>query len=158
MNIKNLSWLLVALAATAVFIGLNTNSLDASPAKEGWLLDFEEAKAKAKEEGKIILLEFHGSDWCPPCIRLNKEVLSKPEFKEFADKNLVLVDLDFPRQTELSEEQSAHNHALAQRFGVQYFPTVVLVTPDGDVLDHNVGFPQGGLEGFIQFIQAQIEG
>lgn len=158
MNMKKFSWLLVAVAAAAVFIGMNLNSLEASQAKEGWLLDFEEAQAKAKADRKIILLEFHGSDWCPPCIRLNNEVLSKPEFKEFAEKNLVLVDLDFPRQTELSEEQSAHNHALAQRFGVQYFPTVVLVTPEGDVLDHNVGFPQGGLEGFIEFIQAQIDG
>lgn len=158
MKLKNISWLLVAVAAVAVFIGINSNSLEASQPKEGWLLNFDEAKTKAKEKGRIILLEFHGSDWCPPCIRLNNEVLSKPEFKEFAEKHLVLVDLDFPRRTDLSEEQSAHNHALAQRFGVQYFPTVVLVTPDGDVLDHNVGFPQGGLDGFIAFIRAHIDG
>jgi thioredoxin-related protein len=121
-----------------------------------WHLDFEEASALAKAEGKFMLLEFHGSDWCPPCIKLKKEVLTQPAFKQYASENLVLVDLDFPRRTELSDEQKAHNQELAMRFGVQYFPTVILMSPDGEVLDQSVGFPSGGLNGFLEFIRKQV--
>lgn len=122
-----------------------------------WHLNFAEASALAKQEGKLMLLEFHGSDWCPPCIKLQKEVLTQPAFKQYASENLILVDLDFPRRTELSEEQQAHNQELAMRFGVQYFPTVILMTADGEVLDQSVGFPNGGLNGFLEFIRKQVE-
>ena len=107
--------------------------------------------------GKHVLVEFHGSDWCPPCIKLNKEVLTKDAFKSFADSSLVLVDADFPRKTKLPEEQSQHNDALAKKFGVQYFPTIVIIDGDGKVLDQMVGFPEGGLDGFVSFISSKIE-
>lgn len=159
MNMSKFSLLSLVVAALAATYFLTQNASYAeSEAKEGWLLNYEAAQQQAEEQDRVILMEFHGSDWCPPCIQLNNEVLSKPEFKEFADKNLVLLNLDFPRQTEQSEEQKAHNQNLAQRFGVQYFPTVILVTPDGEVLDETVGFPQGGLEGFIEFIRPHIDG
>lgn len=129
----------------------------ASAAGKDWLTNFDEASKIAKESGKYVLVEFHGSDWCPPCIKLNNEVLSKDDFKAFANDKLVLVNADFPRKSALPADQRAHNEQLAQRFGVQYFPTVVVVTPDGKVLDKAVGFPKGGTEGFISFIQNAIK-
>ena len=141
----------------SVIAGLILATVSAHAGKDGWLTNYDDALAKAKAEGKHVLVEFHGSDWCPPCIKLNKEVLTKDAFKSFADSSLVLVDADFPRKTKLSEEQSQHNDALAKKFGVQYFPTIVIIDGDGKVLDQMVGFPEGGLDGFVSFISSKIE-
>jgi thioredoxin-related protein len=143
-----------SLVATLGALLLGT--LGAHAAGEGWLTNYDAAIAKAKEEGKFLLVEFHGSDWCPPCIKLNKEVLSTDAFKALAEKKLVLVDADFPRKTQLSPEQKAHNEALAGKFGVQYFPTVLIIDAEGKVLDKLVGFPEGGLEGFLKFINDKV--
>ena len=68
-----------------------------SQAADGWLVDFEKAKVQAAKEGKSILMEFTGSDWCPPCIQLEKNVLSQEAFKTGAPKNIILLKLDSPR-------------------------------------------------------------
>jgi protein disulfide-isomerase len=120
-----------------------------------WLTNYDEALAKAKAEGKVLLVEFHGSDWCPPCIKLNAEVLSKEAFKTFAQDELVLLNVDFPRRTPLSDEQRSHNEALAEKFGLQGVPMVLLIDGEGTVLDKMVGFPQGGLDGFMAFVKAK---
>src|SRR5213594_730237 len=83
-----------------------------------WLTDLPKAQAKAKEEKKLVLMDFTGSDWCGFCIKLNKEVFSKPEFQEYAKKNLVLVEVDFPTKKELSAELKKANAALKQKYGV----------------------------------------
>ena len=70
-------------------------------AGEGWTNDFEAAKTKAKKEGKHLLLDFTGSDWCGFCIRLHGEVFSKEVFRKEVPKHFVLVELDFPRQKQL---------------------------------------------------------
>jgi thioredoxin-related protein len=141
-TLKNLS-LVIALFGLA---------LSVHAGKDGWMSNYDQALSKAKAEGKFVLVEFHGSDWCPPCIKLNKEVLTKEAFKELAEEQLVLVDADFPRKTKLPAEQTAHNEALAGKFGIQYFPTVLIIDGNGKVLDKSVGFPEGGLEGFLKFI------
>lgn len=133
--------------------GLVMAAFGAMAADETWLTDFDAAMAQAKAENKVILVEFHGSDWCPPCIKLNNEILSKDAFKSFAESSLILVNADFPRKTKLPEAQQEHNNALARKFGVQVFPTVVLVDKNGNVLDKIVGFPRGGVEGFIASIK-----
>ena len=125
----------------------------AAQAGDGWLTDFDKALATAKEQDKHILLEFQGSDWCPPCIQLSEKVLSTDAFKEYAASELVLVMADFPRRKELSDEQKAHNQKLAEKYGIQYFPTVLVLDQDGQVLDKMVGFPKGGLEGFLSFLK-----
>lgn len=116
---------------------------------DSWYTDYEEARAIAAEEGKVIFIKFHGSDWCPPCIALSEQVLSKEAFLELADKKLVLVDADFPRKTRLSPQQEQHNRELGRRFGLRVFPTIVLVQPDGSVLKKMSGYPEGGLDGFL---------
>lgn len=142
-------------ALISAVAGILLGSLSAHASKDGWLTNFDEAMAKAKAEDKHVLVEFHGSDWCPPCIKLNNEVLTTAAFKEFADESLVLVDADFPRKSKLPEAQQAHNQALSAKFGVQYFPTVLILDSDGKVLDKLVGFPKGGVDGFLKFIRAQ---
>ncbi len=72
-------------------------SLPTAQADEGWVVDFEKAKAQAAKEGKSILMEFTGSDWCPPCKALHKNVLIKDVFKTEMPKSFVLLKLDSPR-------------------------------------------------------------
>ena len=79
-----------------------------------WLTDFKAAEKKAAAENKQLVLNFTGSDWCGWCIRLDKEVFSQPEFVEYANKNLVLVKVDFPRKTTLAAPEKKQNEALAE--------------------------------------------
>ena len=140
------------LFALTLITGLLFAATTAHAGKDGWLTNFDEALALAKAEGKHILVEFQGSDWCPPCIKLNNEVLTQDAFKALAESSLVLVDADFPRRSKLPEAQQVHNDELARKFGVQYFPTVLILDGEGNVLDKLVGFPRGGLDGFLKFI------
>lgn len=145
------------LSIVTVFAGFLLGAATAQ-AGEGWMTDYDTALSKAKSEGKYVLVEFHGSDWCPPCIKLQKEVLSTDAFKALAGQALVLVDADFPRKKQLEAKQKAHNEALAQKFGIEAFPTVLILNGEGEVLDKMVGYPRGGLDGFLKFITAQTSG
>src|SRR4051794_6951886 len=75
--------------------------------KSGWLTNFKQAQEEAKSSKKLILLNFTGSDWCGWCIKLDREVFSKPAFKEYASKNLVLMEADFPRGKQLSATEKS---------------------------------------------------
>ena len=94
---------------------------------------------------KPLMLFFTGSDWCGWCIKLQKAVFSKPDFVKWATKNVVLVELDFPRRTKISEELTAQNRNLQQMFGVRGYPTVWFVTPE--VTDGKVNFKKLGSQG-----------
>ena len=72
-------------------------TLSSAWAEPSWETDYKKAQDQAKAGNKLVLLDFTGSDWCGWCIKLDREVFSKPEFKDYATKNLVLVELDFPR-------------------------------------------------------------
>ena len=137
------------ISALFAAVLLGTVSTQAS---EGWLTRYEEALAAAKQQDRLILVNFTGSDWCPPCIKFKNEVLSAEAFQQHAQAGLVLLELDFPRRTQLPEEQRAHNQELAKRFDVEAFPTVLLLDSEGKVLDRMVGFPRGGLDGFLKFV------
>ena len=117
-------------------------------AKPGWLTDFKKAQGEAKAGNKLLLVDFTGSDWCGWCIRLDREVFSKPEFKEYASKNLVLLEIDFPRAIELPAELKAQNQELAEAFGIQGFPTVVVMDGDGKPVGV-LGYTAGGPAAFI---------
>lgn len=95
--------------------------------------DFEQAQLRSNSESKPLLLIFSGSDWCKPCILLKNEVLSSEEFKEFANDNLVLVNLDFPmrKKNQLSSELTSQNEVLADRYNPSgAFPLVLLLNDD----------------------------
>lgn len=121
-------------------------------ASEGWLTDFATAQKEATARQVPILVDFSGSDWCGWCIRLDQEVFSKPAFKEYADKNLVLLLLDFPRKSKLSPGMQAQNQELSQKYGVRGFPTVLLLNADGRVLGRT-GYQRGGAEAYVKHIQ-----
>jgi thioredoxin-related protein len=107
-------------------------SLSASGAE--WLTDYPTALARARQTGKMVLLDFTGSDWCGYCIQLKKNALSTAEFNSFADQKLVLLEVDFPRRKQLAPEQLKANEALARRFGIEGYPTLFLVNSEGKVL------------------------
>ena len=99
--------------------------------------DFDKAIQKAKQEHKLILLRFSGSDWCVPCIRMNKEVFENNIFKTYADSNLVLVIADFPRlkKNRLPDGQQKMNDKLAEKYNSPgNFPFTVLADENGNVL------------------------
>ena len=122
----------------------------AAPTAE-WKLDFAAAKAEAVTEHKMILLNFSGSDWCGPCIKLKKEVFESPEFGAYAAQNLVLLRADFPRQkkNQLPKEQVALNEALAEHYNQKgAFPLTVLLDEKGKVMREWEGF-QPSVSSFI---------
>jgi protein disulfide-isomerase len=125
-----------------------------SEAAEGWKSDYTAALAEAAKDNKMVLLDFTGSDWCGWCIKLQKDTFSKPEFKKFAEQSLVLVELDFPREKPQSDELKKQNEELAEKFGIQGFPTLVLLDPQGKEAARNVGYLQGGPEAFIQWVES----
>ena len=94
-----------------------------------WHTDVNKAINKSVQTGKPLLFFFTGSDWCGWCIKLQKAVFTKPEFGAWANKNVILVELDFPRRTPISDELKKQNRELANMFGVRGYPTVWFVTP-----------------------------
>jgi len=99
--------------------------------KSGWDDNYEKTLAKAKTEGRSVLLDFTGSDWCGWCMKLDNEVFTKPAFKRFAKEHLLLVELDYPQGKRLSKKTQEQNAELKTKYGVSGFPTIVLLSPDG---------------------------
>ena len=117
-------------------------------AAAGWDDDYEKAVAKAKEEKKMVLLDFTGSDWCGWCIKLDKEVFSKKEFKDYAKENLVLVEVDFPQGKRLSKKVKEQNEKLKAEHGVQGFPTIIVLNSEGQKIGR-LGYMPGGPSAFL---------
>lgn len=90
----------------------------------GWLVNVDEAYALSKKTGKPIMANFTGSDWCGWCKRLTANVFSQDAFKQWAEKNVILLELDFPRRKVLPQEIQAQNAGLQQAFQVSGYPTV----------------------------------
>ncbi len=120
-----------------------------------WTDNYKKAVERAKAENKVLFLDFTGSDWCGWCIRLDKEVFSKKEFAEYAKKNLVLVKLDFPRSFNLSNRIVKQNDALAQKYQIRGYPTVILLAPDESVIAQT-GYQQGGVQAYIEHLDTLL--
>lgn len=100
-----------------------------------WLTDFDKAKATAVQQHHCILLNFSGSDWCVPCIRLKKNIFETNEFTTYADSALVLLNADFPRTAKISKQQATHNEMLAERYNPGgKFPYTLLLDSEGNIL------------------------
>lgn len=121
---------------------------------EGWSPNLDLAFAKAKAEKKCLLVEFTGSDWCPPCIAMRKNVFSNKDFVTTASKKFVLVELDFPKADKLLAEK---NQPLAEKYKIEGFPTVVLFTPSGKEFTRFFAseFPKS--EDFLKHLHAALE-
>jgi thiol-disulfide isomerase/thioredoxin len=104
-----------------------------------WLTDLPKAQTVAKSENKLILMDFNGSDWCPPCKEL-RAVLSTKTFANYAKTNLVLVDIDFPHNKEQSEALKKANEALQEKYNIEGFPTVIVLNGEGKEVSRTVGF------------------
>jgi protein disulfide-isomerase len=135
---------LCRLAASGVALALVSSTLFAAA---GWGDNYEKALAQAKAEKKLVLLDFTGSDWCGWCIKLDKEVFSKKEFKDYAKDNLVLVEVDFPQSKQQSKELKAQNEKLQAKYGIQGYPTIVVLNPDGKKVGE-LGYQPGGPSAF----------
>ncbi len=112
-----------------------------------WHTDMMKAVDLSIKEKKPLMLFFTGSDWCGWCKKLQAEVFLKDEFAAWAKKNVILVELDFPRRTALSPEIQKQNSELQQMFEVRGYPTVWMVTPTKQ--EANVNFGKLGTTGYV---------
>lgn len=120
-------------ASFLIFFMLFTSAIFA----QDWTTNFEEAKALAAKKNQNIVLVFQGSDWCGPCIKLDREIWSTDTFKEFSKSHFVMLKADFPRRkaNQLDSEQIRKNTLLAEKYNpAGYFPFVVVLNSDGKVL------------------------
>jgi thioredoxin-related protein len=121
-----------------------------------WLTNFDEARTEATQSHKNILINFSGSDWCIPCIRMHKEIFESDAFAKFSPDNLVLVNADFPRlkKNQLSNGQVKQNESLADQYNPKgRFPFTVLVDDNGKVLKQWDGMPNESAEKFVSEIE-----
>ncbi len=134
-----------------------TKSITGDAVQGKWLTSLDVAKAEAEKRNVPILVDFSGSDWCGWCLKLDKEVFSKPEFEEYADKSLVLLLIDFPRRKFQSEEMKQQNEELARSFGVEGFPSVLLIDAKGKELART-GYEPGGAADYVKHLKGLIGG
>jgi len=122
--------------------------LSSAHAAVSWVNDFEAAKKKAAIEKKDMLLFFSGSDWCHWCQKLDKEVFSQEKFAREAEKDFILVNLDFPRKKELEKSIKEQNQQLQKTYGIRGFPTVILTDATG-IPYAKTGYQQGGVDVYL---------
>jgi thioredoxin-related protein len=130
------------------FLSLAFFTSAAAFAAAGWDDDYEKALAKAKSEKKLVLLDFTGSDWCGWCMKLDKEVFSKKEFKDYAKDNLVLVEVDFPQAKKLPKKTVEQNEKLKTEHSIRGFPTIIVLDSEGKKVGQ-LGYMEGGPAPFI---------
>lgn len=134
--------LILGLVASLAIVTANAADLK-------WHTSLPDAQAKAKAENKLVFLEFTGSDWCPPCKKLHADVLESKEFADYAAEKFVLVELDFPRRKEQSADLKKANKALAKDFGIEGYPTVIILDGSGKELLRKVGYGGGSAGDYI---------
>lgn len=142
LDVKKILLLIMAVLLMAPFARADLN----------WLTNYDAARAQAKSDNKLMLLDFTGSDWCGWCKRLNAEVFSKPQFQDYAAKNLVLVELDFPRAKSQSDEIKKQNAQLASQYQIEGFPTVIVINAEGKKVGE-LGYMEGGPQAFIAALE-----
>ena len=135
-----------------ILVGLIVGIFQRSNATTVWTTDLNSALAIAKTQHKAVMLDFTGSDWCGWCMKLKKEVFDTPAFGAYAKANLILVEVDFPRNKEISEEQLSANQRLSRKYDVEGYPTIIFLDEEGNLIGRN-GYAAGGPFPYI----AQIE-
>ena len=126
----------------------------AASADKGWVTDVDSAVEEAKKKNKAVLIEFTGSDWCPPCIIMDKEVFSQPSFVSKASEDFVLVKIDLPRSNpELSEK----NSKVLNKYKVQGVPTVILMDKEGKEFNRFRASQFPEVSKFLAHLDSQLE-
>ena len=150
MNMKSLLSAALLVCAFPVWVR--------AEAPKGWTDNYAQAVETARAEKKDLLLDFTGSDWCGFCKLLDKEVFSTPQFAAWAKKNVILVQVDFPHQTPLTDEVKKQNSGLAAKYPVNGYPTIVIIKPNGKEIAKEVGYnPGSGSAAFIKGLEAQMK-
>lgn len=108
-----------------------------------WTTNYQAALAQAKAQNKLVLLDFTGSDWCPPCQLLDKEVFSTSSFKDFAGRNFITVTIDFPVNKKLPPALTRQNDQLQQQFKIVGNPTLIVVDANGKERGRILGYDHG---------------
>lgn len=121
---------------------------------DGWGEDLEKGLEQAKKENKAVLVEFTGSDWCPPCMMMRKQVFSKKSFVEKASKDFVLVELDFPKK---DKELAKKNQPLAEKYKIEGYPTVILLNAEGKEFDRFFASQFPKEEDFLKHLKDALE-
>lgn len=125
-----------------------------------WINNLEQAEQKARTEHKLIILNFSGSDWCGPCMRMHKEIFDSENFRQYATDNLIMVNADFPRmkKNKLPEEQQKSNDLLAEKYNVDgNFPFTLLINTNGKVIYTWKGFYNKGADSFTSEVKQLVE-
>jgi len=120
-----------------------------------WTVGWKSASEQAAKANKPILADFTGSDWCGWCIKLKKEVFNTPEFAAWAKDNVILLEVDFPRTSALPKAQQIENQAMADKYKIEGFPTILLLSATGKVLGR-LGYEAGGPSVWIPSAQKLI--
>lgn len=131
------------IIALLLFVG----SFAAEAQELVWETNVTKAMEVSTATKKPMLLFFTGSDWCGWCIRLQKEVLKTPEFAAWAKDNVVLVELDYPRKSNQTEEIKNQNSQLQMTFGIQGFPTIIFA--NASMKEGKVNFTGIGSTGYV---------
>jgi len=118
-------------------------------ADSAWATDYKKAQEEAKASHKLVLVNFTGSDWCGFCFQLDKAILSQAQFKDYASKNLVLMEVDFPHRKAQSFETKKQNQELAQQYQIEGFPTLVVLNGEGKTVWRYDGLYMGGIAAFL---------
>src|SRR5262249_31161143 len=144
-----IDFFLVKNSLFSILLALALLSPVCARGESGWITDYQKAQAEAKANHKFVLLDFTGSDWCGFCIQLDRAILSKPEFKDYASKNLVLVEIDFPRSKPQTVETRKQNAQLAERYQIEAFPTLVVLNGEGKTVWRYEGLYMGDVAAFL---------
>ncbi len=140
----------------AIILGLLFISSIISIQAQNWLTDIEEAKTSAAKENRNIILVFQGSDWCAPCMKLEKEIWNTDEFKEYSKDHFILLKADFPRKrkNKLESVQQEKNMQLAEKYNKQgFFPMVVVLDKEGNVLGRT-GYEKMEVSEYIKLLES----
>ncbi|NOX45977.1 MAG: thioredoxin family protein [Chlorobi bacterium] len=140
----------------AIILGLLFISSIISIHAQNWLTDIEEAKTSAAKENRNIILVFQGSDWCAPCMKLEKEIWNTDEFKEYSKEHFILLKADFPRKrkNKLESVQQEKNMQLAEKYNKQgFFPMVVVLDKEGNVLGRT-GYEKMEVSEYIKLLES----
>lgn len=128
----------------ALIAGLALLQVGAAEVK--WETDLAKAQAQAVKDHKLVMLLFTGSDWCPPCIKLEKDVFASAEFATYAAKNLVCVKSESLRKTKQPEDVVKAHQALAKKYKLEGYPTLIILNAKGEKVGEKVGYSGGGLK------------
>jgi thioredoxin-related protein len=152
--------LLVGLLAASSLSAQGADAKPAAPdtkpaagAPDLWFADFDKAVDEAKKQKKDLLVDFTGSDWCGWCIKLDEEVFKHESFLTGAQKHFVLVKLDFPNAEEIKAKvpNPKRNQELQEKYQIQGFPSILMMTVDGEVFGKS-GYAPGGPEKYLEMV------